>query len=287
VRDVGVETSRRPDGARVRTDETSASRSAGIVRPVSSALIPTPNTDERAAPIGLGLRRLGSMAAILRDLAGLGSTVESPEAAARRLSSVARAVCASHGIAVELRGLLPRAPAVLVANHLSYIDPLLVAGVLSLAPIAKHAVARWPLVGAAAARLGVVFVDRHDPSSGAAALRAARRALAAGVCVLNFAEGTTHPGRANLPFRAGVFGLAARLGVPVVPIGIAHPRGAEDWWIGDAPFLPHYLRLASRARTPAVVHFGAPLTPSSGESSDAFAARGRDAVRALLRRGTP
>lgn len=254
---------------------------------MSTALIPTPATGVRAHPLGLGLRRLGRMAGILRGLAGPRSPVEGPEAGARRLSSAARAVCASHGITVELRGSLPRAPAVLVANHLSYLDPLLVAGVLPVAPIAKRAVAGWPLVGAAAARLGVVFVDRHDPASGAAALRAARRALEAGVCVLNFAEGTTHPGRANLPFRVGVFGLAARLGVPVVPIGIAHLRGAEDWWIGDAPFLPHYLRLACRARTPAVVHFGAPLTPSPGESPDAFAARGRDAVRALLRRGSP
>jgi hypothetical protein len=78
--------------------------------------------------------------------------------------------------------------------------------------------------------LGVVFVARGDAHSGARALRSAEAALAGGLPVLNFPEGTTTSGRSVLPFRSGVFGLARRTAAPVVPIALAYDPPCWRGW---------------------------------------------------------
>src|SRR5262249_48307061 len=74
------------------------------------------------------------------------------------LARVASELCGAHGVVLRTRGALPPGPAVLIANHLGYLDPLVVLKLTPCLPIAKFEVAGWPLLGAAASRLGVLFV---------------------------------------------------------------------------------------------------------------------------------
>jgi lyso-ornithine lipid O-acyltransferase len=189
-------------------------------------------------------------------------------------------VCELHGFSVEVEGVPPRGPCLLVANHLSYIDPLIVGSIQPCAPVAKAEIAGWPIVGAGAQALGVMFVRRGDAWSGARALRSSLRNLQAGVPVLGFPEGTTSHGDGVLPFYRGLFGMAARARVPIVPIAIRYddPQAA---WVGDAWFLPHYLRTAMRPQTRAYVRVGQPLAPTGSANTLAETARTR--VAALLR----
>jgi 1-acyl-sn-glycerol-3-phosphate acyltransferase len=76
-----------------------------------------------------------------------------------------------------------------------------------------------------------------------------------------------------LSFRPGLFGLAVRLGVPVIPVAIGYDPPSLAW-VGDATFLPHYLTLASRRHTRAFVRFGAPIVPAAN-------ARALDLARAV------
>jgi 1-acyl-sn-glycerol-3-phosphate acyltransferase len=179
------------------------------------------------------------------------------------LRDAARRVLHLHGIVVEATGALPIGPVILVANHVSWLDPLVIASLVPCAPVSKLEVARWPVIGSIARELGVVFVSRGDPASGARALNAAADALAHGVSVLNFPEGTTTAGGGVLPFRAGIFGLALRTAVPVVPVGLAYDPPSLAW-VGDATFLPHYLTLATRRRARATVRLGTPVVPTGG-----------------------
>lgn len=57
-----------------------------------------------------------------------------------------------------VHGNLPTEPAILVANHLGYIDPIAICSVAPAIPIAKQEVRDWPLLGGAAARYGTMFV---------------------------------------------------------------------------------------------------------------------------------
>jgi 1-acyl-sn-glycerol-3-phosphate acyltransferase len=200
---------------------------------------------------------------------------------ARRLAWVAEQMCALHGVDVIVRGRVPTEPCVLVANHLSYLDPV---AILTHAPalaVAKREVAEWPLLGEPMRQMGVLFVDRSSPLSGARVLREAMRRLHEGASVLAFPEGTTTSGDRVLPFKRGVFGLARIANVPVVPVTIAYDT-PEAAWVGDAPFLPHYVRTTTRTATRAFVRFGPTLDPTRAPSPDALAELARRHVLAGL-----
>jgi 1-acyl-sn-glycerol-3-phosphate acyltransferase len=203
-----------------------------------------------------------------------------PAGFAARAERAARRLLALHGAEVEAAGDTPRGAAVVVANHVSYLDPLVVGSLAPCLSIAKGETLDWPLIGPGLRGLGVLFVRRGDAHSGAVVLRRARRALRAGVSVLNFPEGTTSDGRSIAPFRRGIFGLARLCGVPVVPAHVSYDDPRVPWF-GEAAFTPQYWRLSCGRRVRVRVHFGAPLEPRPAESDDAFAARARAIVDAL------
>ena len=169
----------------------------------------------------------------------------------------------------------------LASNHVSYIDPIAVAQELPFSAVAKLEVGAWPGVGTILDDLGVLFVRRDDPLSGAVALRRCIRLLDHGVPVLVYPEGTTSIGDDVLPFKRGAFGAAAIAGVPVVPVAMRYPWRAAAW-IGNEDFLPHFLRMHKRASIPVEVHFGHPIEPGSVESAATVAESARDQVRSLI-----
>jgi lyso-ornithine lipid O-acyltransferase len=131
-------------------------------------------------------------------------------------------------------------------------------------------------------RMGVLFVERGDAFSGARTLLRARRALQAGVTVVNFPEGTNTTGDELLPFKRGMFGLARRMNVPVVPTALMYER-REVAWVGDTPFVGHYLRTVGRWRSTRVrVVFGQPLRPDRFATPEALALAAREGVLAAL-----
>lgn len=160
---------------------------------------------------------------------------------AQELCQICRQVCEIHGIEVELVGGLPRGPAVFVANHLGYIDPVVLCSLVPCSPIAKSEIRSWPLVGEPLERLNVSFVRRGSAHSGARVLKQCLRTLRSGVSVLNFPEGTTSRG-GLLPFQLGAFWLARRSGLPIVPVGMEFER-PDMCWVDAEAFLPHYARL--------------------------------------------
>ena len=183
-----------------------------------------------------GLLTLEGLGRVHLDVRG-SAPGESRRLRSRALRDVLAELCRVHRIEIDVEGTLPDGPAVLVANHRSYLDPLVIAALSACAPIAKQEVAGWPVVGAGARALGVLFVRRDDPWSGARVLRDALRSLEDGVPVLCFPEGTTTTAQHPLPFHRGVFGVARLAGVPIVPIALGYADPAACW-VGDDDFLP-------------------------------------------------
>jgi lyso-ornithine lipid O-acyltransferase len=237
-----------------------------------------------------GLRLVGRVSATLGALLAEAVRVSAPpgcDAArsaeqAMSVHRLSRRLAELNGIRVRIAGELPRRTAVLVCNHLGYWDVVVLGSLLPLAPIAKSELARWPLLGRCGKALGALYVSRGQPRQGARVLRLALRRLVGGVNVLNFPEGTTTDGAEVLPFHRGIFGIAARAGVPVVPVALRlSPPDAA--WLGGEAFVPHYWRHWRRGGwLEASVRFGPALQPREYSSAEACAAEARARVTSLL-----
>jgi 1-acyl-sn-glycerol-3-phosphate acyltransferase len=210
----------------------------------------------------------------------------SPRSFARRAQRTARAILRVHGVEIVVSGDPPQGHALIVANHVSYLDPLVVSAVVPCVSIAKGESLGWPLVGPGLRALGVMFVKRGDAYSGARALRAARRALRAGASVLNFPEGTTFDGSQIGDFRRGCFGLARLAGARIVPLHLGYDDPRMPWY-GGQTFVPHYWRMAGVPRVVVRVCFGTPLDVLAKDGATELATRCRDAVVALSPRSPP
>ncbi|WP_426510290.1 lysophospholipid acyltransferase family protein [Dactylosporangium sp. McL0621] len=131
---------------------------------------------------------------------------------------LARAVLAGLGIKHSATGRIPQSGALLVANHVSWLDVVVILAHAPARLLAKREVRAWPLIGRLAATLGTVFVDRSRPKSLPATVAEVRRNIAAGGVVAVFPEGTTWCGRMGGTFRPAMFQAAVDAGVPVVPV---------------------------------------------------------------------
>jgi 1-acyl-sn-glycerol-3-phosphate acyltransferase len=117
---------------------------------------------------------------------------------------------------------LPSGTAIVVANHVSYLDGLLLTGVLPAGYVfvAKHEMSQVPLASWLLRRLGIAFVNREKPAQGARDARSILRRAQQGTSFAFFPEGTIPRGGALGPFRLGAFLTAAELQCPVVPISL-------------------------------------------------------------------
>jgi len=201
---------------------------------------------------------------------------ESRRERARLMRELCARITSLHGIEVAAEGGRPWGPCVIASNHVSWLDPIVLGGLLPCVPISKLDVSAWPI----ARELGVLFVDRGDTRSAIRVLRGAARALDDGIAVLNFPEGTTTRGDRVLPFRGGLFALARSAGVRVVPAAVSYDP-PDLAWVGDDTFLPHYLRLASSARARVTVRFGAAVPSRAFETATELASAVRARVEAL------
>lgn len=228
------------------------------------------------------LRR--SVAIARRTLRGQAAGADAPTLVRRQAFGLTRLfaeICATSGVQIAVSGPIPQGPVVMVANHVGYLDAIVLASLVPCAPVAKREVAGWPWLGAVGRQHGVLFVERGDAWSGARALRRAGRVLASGISVLNFPEGTTTEGDAILPFRRGIFGVARHAGVPVVPVALGFDD-PELAWTGGSLFLPHFLRTLARREIVARVRFGCAMTPARYGGADDLAREARAVVEHLL-----
>ncbi len=145
------------------------------------------------------------------------------------------------GIRLDIVGLPPDFPALVVANHRSYLDPILMLGDLDALPVAKAEVASWPILGKGAALAGILYLRREHSGSRAQILRQIEAKILEGFSVILFPEGTTSALSGTLPFKKGAFQVAAKGGLPVVPVALCF-ADERDYWLGTEGFFSHAAR---------------------------------------------
>lgn len=167
------------------------------------------------------------------------------------------ALCRAFSVRLPAPLALPSSPQLLVANHISWLDVVVLSALLppdaGTRFLAKAEVGRWPVIGPFARGLGMAFMDRTSAFRSYRALPALGEGLRARP-LLFFPEGTTTGGEGIAPLKPMGFELAARTGVPVQPLFLRYRDGAGHLsrapaFLGDDTLLESVLRLA---RAPAV-----------------------------------
>jgi 1-acyl-sn-glycerol-3-phosphate acyltransferase len=169
------------------------------------------------------------------------------------------------GVRVTVEGEAPAGACIVVSNHRSYLDPVLVLRDLPVFPVAKAELADWPLIGRGAQHAGILYLKREHAGSRSSTLRAVADVTTQGYPVLIYPEGTTSGlVHGTLPFKKGIFQLAARLQLPVVPVALrfADPR---DFWIGHDTFFGHVRRRFVERHIDVAVYYGPALRSDDGE----------------------
>jgi 1-acyl-sn-glycerol-3-phosphate acyltransferase len=162
-------------------------------------------------------------------------------------------------IRVEVTGL-PAAAGLIASNHLSYLDILVYSAIAPCAFVAKREVRAWPGVGWIATLAGTIYVDRSRRSETYAIQPEIQSALAAGLRLFLFPEGTSSDGSRVLPFHSSLFQPAVDLQVPVSAASIEYaiPDGvtaAEACYFGTMKLLPHLINLLGKHSVIARVTF--------------------------------
>lgn len=151
-----------------------------------------------------------------------------------------------------------------VSNHRSYFDAMVILKNILASPVGKKEVESWPLIGSVTKKTGVIFVNREEKLSRTQTLKEVRVVLENGFSIFIAPEGTTHIQPTTIDFRPGTFVLAAELGVPVMPVAIDY-KNMDDAWIGDDTFIPHFLKCFSKWRTEIKVSYLDPIVSDNVE----------------------
>jgi 1-acyl-sn-glycerol-3-phosphate acyltransferase len=167
--------------------------------------------------------------------------------------------CRILSIRLTLRGLIPRA-GLLVCNHLSYLDILVLSSIRPCVFVAKRDVAAWPLFGWLARAAGTIFVDRRRRLAAGVVVDLMRQAIVSDSLVVLFPEGTSSDGSSVLPFRSALLEPALQLNCPVTAGAIDYslPGGSvadEVCYWRDMTLVPHLVNLLSKAEVKSKLSF--------------------------------
>ncbi len=143
------------------------------------------------------------------------------------------------GLPLQVQGLerLPTSgPCIVVANHASYVDSILLGAVLParFSFAAKRELADVPWIGRALRRMGIAFVERFDAAQGIEDTRALEAQVRAGESFVFFPEGTFQRSGGLQDFKLGAFVIAAETGTPLLPLTLNGTRSL----LRDGVWLP-------------------------------------------------
>jgi len=229
-----------------------------------------------------GLRLGGLMIAMAFGLVLIGALTCLPGSGRSRrgawaLQRVSRWVLRALGVRVDTRGTPRSGPSLVVGNHVSWLDILVLTACAPMRLVAKSDIRQWPVLGNAAARTGSLFLQRNGLRSLPPTVAQMTAALRSGSRVQVFPEGTTRCGGALNPFRRAAFQAAIDAGVVVSPVTVRYSDSDSDQatspqpaFVGDETLVDSVRRVIGMQRLQVSVHW-LPAIP-------AIAGTGRDAI---------
>jgi len=125
-------------------------------------------------------------------------------------------------IDTEIVGELPKNGALIVSNHISWLDIHAISAICSVRFVAKSEVARWPIFGLFAKKLNTFFINRESKTQARKMIGDLSDALKSGDRICVFPEGTSSDGTSVLNFHSNFFESAIQAQVECIPLGILY-----------------------------------------------------------------
>lgn len=149
-----------------------------------------------------------------------------------------------------------------VCNHLSWLDVLVLQSLMPVTFVAKSEVKHWPLIGYLAQRAGTVFVNRGRARSAQSMVERTTAAMRSAQAVVVFPEGTSSDGSQLRRFHANIFESALRARAPVQTLALQYRQADTDasaaaaHFIGDMGLLTSMRQVMATPGMRAVVRVG-------------------------------
>lgn len=203
----------------------------------------------------------------------------------------ARACLRILGLKINIHGLsgdLHSTRRLIVSNHQSYLDVVIIASIFPTLFVAKTEVRRWPLLGWLSRLGGAIFINREDARSGVKCAYRVSRALRDGVSVHVFPEATTGDGSTVLPFNGLFFASAVRSQTSALPLTIKFQsvnggpmnREALDLvcWYGEMDFARHFWKFLNIESVEVSLMINEPIKPARAQRAKVLAQVARERV---------
>jgi len=205
----------------------------------------------------------------------------------RAVQDWSQTILAILGLQLRIKGqLLQRGPLMLVCNHISWLDIVVLHAAVHCRFISKDDIRGWPVLGALASGAGTLYISRASRRDALRVVHQMAQAMQQGDVLAFFPEGTTGDGSTVLPFHANLLQAAIAADAPVQALGLRF----EDATSGTPSFAPCYVGdetlLDSAWRTVCApplraVLCCAPAQSAQGRQRREFASALRDAVIGL------
>jgi len=165
---------------------------------------------------------------------------------------------------IKAVGAPPKAPFIMVANHLSYLDIIPIYLHTNCTFVAKKAVRSWPLIGTMVAAMGVIFVDRSRKRDVVRVNKLLAENLNNDQGIVLFPEGTSSGGKEVLPFRSPLLEFPASERIPVHYASISYETSSKDepaeqsvcFYGARHAFTEHVFKMTKNRRIECTIRFG-------------------------------
>jgi 1-acyl-sn-glycerol-3-phosphate acyltransferase len=160
-------------------------------------------------------------------------------------------------------GQIERSGYVVISNHTSYVDGIILGSIFPILFVSKREVKSWPIIGQWNTLCGTVYIDRQRRGLVSALVREMTAKLSQQANILLFPEGTSTNGDRLLPFQTVPLAAPLRHRAIIVPVTLVYTRIEDEpvsvrnrdlvYWYGDMEFLTHFWKLLSLRGVEALV----------------------------------
>jgi 1-acyl-sn-glycerol-3-phosphate acyltransferase len=163
-----------------------------------------------------------------------------------------------------------RGPMLVVLNHISWLDILVMLAAQPVCFVSKSEVKHWPLIGWLATNAGTLYIERTKRRDALRVVHETAEALKSGKLIAIFPEGTTSDGKQLLPFHANLLQAANSANSPVQPVALRFLEADESFsmspvFIGDDTLVASIWRMLCAQPVTAQLDFLEPVASTGME----------------------